>query len=120
MAREPLFGDLYNIGERVKAIDPLLSISFDRRILKYRVTRGRRQVAMLNPGELDERLLKRLRENDLHRQRLEDYIYRLEQSELEQERRRARELSNQLESISLENFDRVAGIPHYSLGGWKS
>ena len=117
MAREPLFGDIYNIGERVKEIDPLLSISFDRRIYKYRVTRGRRQVAMLSPGELDERLLKRLRENDLHRQRLEDYIYKLEQSELEHERRQARELSNKLEAISLENFDRIAGIPHFSMRG---
>ena len=120
MAKEPLFGDLYNIGSRVKEIDPALSITFDRRIFKYRVTRGRHQVAMLNPGELDERLLKRLRENDLHRQRLEDYIYKLEQSELEHERRKARELSNQLEAISLESFDRAAGIPHYSLGGLKT
>ena len=120
MAREYLPYDIYNIGERVKEIDPLLSISFDQRIFKYRVTRGKHQVAMLNPGELDERLLKRLRENDLHRQRLEDYIYKLEQSELEHERRKARELSNQLEAISLENFDRAAGIPHYSLGGLKT
>ena len=117
MAREYLFNDLYNIGERVKEIDPLLSISFDRRILKYRVMRGKHQVAMLSPGELDERLLKRLRENDLHRQRLEDYIYKLEQSELEQERRKARELSNKLEDISLENFDRVAGVSHFSMRG---
>ena len=119
MATEQLFGDLYNIGERVKEIDPLLSISFDRSINKYRVTRSRRQIATINPGELDERLLTRLRENDLHRQRLEDYIYKLEQSELAHERAQARELSNRLESITIENFDRIAGITHHHVGGLK-
>lgn len=115
--REYLFGDLYNIGERVKEIDPLLSISFDQRKSKYIVTRGRHRVMAVDVGELDERILRKLREHDLHRRRLQDFIYELEQSENEFERRRARELSNQIEAITLDNYDRIVGIPHYNLGG---
>ncbi|MDD5487012.1 MAG: hypothetical protein PHW65_05615 [Dehalococcoidales bacterium] len=115
--REYLFGDLYNIGERVKEIDPLLRISFDRRKFKYSVTRGKHQVMTVDAGELDVRVLRKLREHDLHRRRLQDFIYELEQSEDEFERRKARELSNQIESITLDNYDRIVGIPHYNLGG---
>ena len=120
MAKERVFGDVCNLQGRLKELDPALVLSFNHRSMKYTITRGKHQVMTLNPGELDERVIRRLRENDLHRQRLEDYIYKLEQSELEHERRKARELSNKIESISLDNFDRVAGIPHYSLGGAKS
>ncbi len=112
-----LFGDVFYLKERLKEFDPLLSIEFDRKVFKYRITRGKHQVMTLDPGELDSRVLTRLRENDLHRQRVEDYIYKLEQSELEYERRQARELSNKLEDISLENFNRVAGIKQFSMGG---
>lgn len=120
MAKEYLPFDIYNIGARLKEFDPALHIFFDQRDFKYKITRGKHQVMTLLPGQLDERVIKRLRENDLHRQRLEDYIYKLEQSELEHERRQARELSNKLEDISLDKFDRIAGIPHYSLGGLKA
>ena len=120
MAKERVFGDVCNLQGRLKELDPALSLSFNHQSMKYTITRGKHHVMTLNPGELDERVIRRLRENDLHRQRLEDYIYKLEQSELEHERRRARELSNRIESLSLENFDRVAGISHYSLGGLKT
>ena len=112
-----LFGDLYGIGKRIKEVDPLLSITFDDRQLKYMVTRGGNHIMSVPVGELDERILLKLRKNDLHRRRLQDFIYELEQSEDEYERRKARELSNHLESVSLDNFDRIAGIPHYSVGG---
>ena len=117
MAKETIFGDICNIQGRLKELDPALSLSFNHQKMKYTITRGKHHVMTLNPGELDARVLTRLRENDLHRQRLEDYIYKLEQSELEHERRQARELSNKLEAISLENFDRIAGIPHFSMRG---
>ena len=118
MEREHLFGDLYDIGSRVKDIDPALSVFFDRQVMKYRVMRGKYQVMTVALGELDERVLRKLRKNDLHRRRIQEFIYELERSEDEYERRQARELSNKIESISLENFDRIAGIPHFSLGGF--
>ena len=117
MGRESLFNDLYFIQERAKEIDPLLEITFDRREFKYKVTREKHQVMTVEPGQLDARVLHTLRKNDLHRRRLQDYIWELEQSELEHERRRARELSNQIEAASLDKFDRVAGISHFNVGG---
>ena len=112
-----LWGDLYNMESRIKQFDPALSIAFDETRFKYLVTRGGNQIMTVEADELDERVLLKLRKNDLHRRRLQDFIYELEQSEDEYERRKARELSNHLESVSLENFDRIAGIPHYSVGG---
>ena len=117
MGRESLFNDLYNIQERVKEIDPLLTLSFDRQKLKYIVTRGTHRVMTVPVGQLDARVLRKLRENDLHRRRLQDYISELENSELEFERKKARELSNHIESASLDHFDHIAGISHYSVGG---
>mgnify|MGYP001104849042 CR=1 FL=1 len=110
-------GDLYNIGERIKEIDPLLSITFDNRDMVYRITRKNHHVMTVKAGELDARVIRKLRENDLHRRRLMDYIYELEQSELEWERRKARELSNIIESVTLDKYDRIVGIPHYHVGG---
>ena len=116
--REYLFADMYNIGSRVREIDPAISISFNKDGGgKYIVSRGQRYIMSVPVGELDERVLLKLRKNDLHRRRLQDFIYELEQSEDEYERRKARELSNHLEAVSLDNFDRIAGIPHYSMGG---
>lgn len=117
MGRESLFNDLYNIAERSRAIDPLLTLSFDRQKLKYIVTRGKHQVMTVPVGQLDARVLQKLRENDLHRRRLQDYIDELEHSELEFERKKARELSNRIESASLDKFDRITGISRYSVGG---
>ena len=112
-----LFGDIYFLERRVKEIDPLLEISYDRHKKEYAITRGKHRVMTVPLGQLDARVLHTLRKNDLHRRRLQDYIWELEQSELEHERRRARELSNQIEAASLDKFDRVAGISHFNVGG---
>ncbi len=112
-----LFNDLYFIQERVKEIDPLLEISYDRRKKEYAITRGKHRAMTVPLGQLDARVLQTLRKNDLHRRRLQDFIYELEQSELEHERRQARELSSHIESAALDKFDKVAGISHFNLGG---
>ncbi len=113
-----LFGDLYNIGGRVKELDPALQINFDSRAFLYRVMRGKHQVMTVPAGKLDHRVIMALHEGDLHRyRRLEDYIEFLEAREMEAERRKERELSNHIESVYLDNFDQLEGIKHFSVGG---
>lgn len=110
-------GDIFDIGSRVKDIDPLLSLSLNKEKERYEIVRGKHFVMSIKPGELDARILTKLRQNDLARRRLQDYIYELEKAEDEREKQLARELSNKIESITLDNYDRVVGIPHFSLGG---
>lgn len=112
---EYVFNDMYNIAGRVKEIDPALTISYDRAKREYHVMRNRHRVMTVK--QLDERVLTKLRWGDLQRRSLEAFIRELEHSEDELERRKARELSNTVESLSLDYFDRIVGIPHYSLGG---
>jgi len=117
--RKYLPGDIYDIGSRVKDIDPALSISFDYKKEKYKVSRDDKHIMYVDVGELDARVLTKLRKNDLARRRLIDFIYELERSEDEEERRRAKELSNKIEEITLDKYDRIAGIPHYACGHWR-
>ena len=113
-----LFGDIYNIGGRIKEIDPALRITFDERALQYKVTRGNHQVMTVPAGKLDQRVITALHEGDLHRfRRLEDYIELLEAREMEAEFRKERDLSNRVESVYLDNFDQLEGIKHFSPGG---
>lgn len=113
-----MFGDIHNIGGRVKELDPALQISWDERERLYRVCRGKHQVMTVPAGKLDNRVLMALREGDLHRfRRLEDFIEILEAREAEEERRKERELSNHVESVYLDNFDQLEGIKHFSVGG---
>ena len=113
-----MFGDVFNIGCRVKEIDPALQITWDEQACLYRVCRGNHQVMTVPAGKLDQRVLMALHEGDLHRyRRLEDYIEELEAREAEEERRKERELSNHVESVYLDNFDQLEGIKHFSTGG---
>jgi len=111
-------GDMFNIASRVKDIDPALSLSLDKRRGKYQIKRENRHVMFVEPGQLHAGVLTQLRKNDLARRRLQDYIIELERSEDEAEKRKARNLSNQIESITLDNYDKIVGIPHFSCGTW--
>lgn len=110
-------GDLFDIRSRVKDIDPLLTLSLNRDEERYEIHRNGRMVMTIKPGQLDARVLIQLRKNDLTRRRLEDYIRELEQAEDELERKQARALRNKIESMTLDNYDRLVGIPHFALGG---
>lgn len=112
-------GDMYDIASRVKDIDPALSLSLDNRRGEYELKRNETHVMFIHPGELDARVLTNLRKNDLSRRRLQDFIFELERSEDEAEQRKARELSSYVESVTLENFDSIMGIPHFSCGDWR-
>ena len=111
-------GDTLNIAGGVKEIDPALSLSLDYRRGEFEIKRENRHVMYVKPGELDNRVLVTLRKNDLTRRRLMDYILELERSEDEAERRKAREYSNKIQSMTLDNYDRIVGIPHFSCGHW--
>lgn len=118
MAKEYLFGDLHDIGSRVKEIDPALRITYDARKLTYKVTRGNHQVMTVPAGKLDNRVLMALREGNLHRyRRLEDYIDELEAREAEQQRRKEKELSDHVEAATLDKFDKLSGVTHHRVGG---
>ena len=108
-----VFGDLYHIEEAVKDIDPLLCIDYDEMKRKYKVSRKGHVVMTVD--SLDNRILLQLRKNDLHRRRLEDYIRELEASEDAAEQAKARQLSNTIESITLDKYDSIVGIPHFSI-----
>jgi len=112
-------GDIYGISDRIKDIDPVLSLSFIRDRGEYLISRGNHNVMYVKPGELDGRVLDKLRWGDLTRRRLEDFIYELERSEDEAEKRRARDLRNKVESMTLDNYDKIVGIPHFSCGSWE-
>jgi len=115
-----VFGDLFDISGRVKEIDPALFILYDQKKHKYAVKRTKKNGDahhVMTVDKLDERVLTRLRKYDLQRRGAEDLIRELEHSEDMLEQQKARELRNTVESLSLENFDRVVGIPHFSLGG---
>lgn len=113
-----VFGDIYAIASRVKEIDPALTLSYVGRG-KYQVKRNNHLIMSVPHKELDSRILEKLRKGDLQRRRLEDIIYEMERSEDEAERRRAKELSNTVESITLDQYDKLLGIRHYALGGIK-
>lgn len=108
-----VFGDIYDIESRVKEIDPLLTITYDEKKRKYTVSRNRHKIMVVD--SLDCRILSSLRKNDLHRRRLEDFIRELEHSEDMAERLKAREMSNRIESVLLDGYDQIAGIPHFSI-----
>ena len=112
-------GDMFDIAIRVKDIDPALSLSLDYKRGEYELKRNNTHVMFIQPGELDARVLTKLRKNDLTRRRLQDFIFELERSEDEAEQKRARELSSYIESVTLDNFDKVMGIPHFSCGDWR-
>lgn len=117
-----LFGDIYDIQSRAKEIDPALFIEYDRTKRKYHVKRTKRNGQahhIMSVDRLDARILTALRKNDLQRRRLEDFIRELEHSEDEAERRRARHLSNVIEDVALDQFDRIAGISHFHMGNWR-
>lgn len=103
-----LFGDLYNIEGRIKEISSTLSIIFDNKDFVYKVLNNGEQVMTVPAGELDSRLLLKLRKNNLRRQRLQDYIYQIEQAELEKEKREERHFSNEIQSATL---DRISPKP---------
>lgn len=111
-------GDLFDIGSRVKDIDPLLSLSLNRDEGRYEIHRQDRMVMAVKPGCLNAGVLVQLRKNDLTRRRLEDYILELERAEDEYERKRAKGLRNKMESMALDNFDKIVGIPHFACGHW--
>lgn len=111
-----MFGDLCSMKSRVREIDPALSISYTGGG-KYEMKRGPHYVMTLDHSELDSRLLERLRKNDLQRRRLEDIIYDMERSEDEMERRKAKDMSNTIEAMTLDRFDRISGIQHFAVGG---
>lgn len=117
-----VFGDTFNISGRVKDIDPALFIEYDQANRKYHVKRTKRNGQahhIMSVDKLDARILTTLRKGDLQRRSLEEFIRELEHSEDEQERQKAKELSNTIESMTLEQFDRIVGIPHYSVGHWR-
>jgi len=117
-----VFGDIYAIEERIKEIDPALFIEYDRSKRKYHVKRTKRNGQghhIMSVDRLDARILTALKKGDLQRRNLEEFIRELEHSEDEEERRKARELSNTIESMTIEQFDRIVGIPHYSVGDWR-
>lgn len=111
-----LQGDLYGMEGRVREIDPALALSYLGEG-KYEMKRGPHYVMTLTHNELDCRLLERLRKNDLQRRRLQDIIYEMERSEDELERRKAKDMTNKIESMTLDQYDRLAGIKHFTLGG---
>lgn len=110
-----VFGDIYGIEERVREIDPLLTITYDEKTRKYTVSRNQHNIMVVD--RLDCRILSQLRKNDLQRRSLEAYIRELEHSEDMAEQSRARDLRNKIESITLEHVDRMMDIKHFSLGG---
>lgn len=112
-------GDILDIGSRVRDIDPLLTLSLNRDKGVYEIHRGERFVMSVEHGELDARVLTKLRRNDLTRRRLQDYILELERSEEEWERKKARGLRNHIESVTLDNYDRIVKIPHFTCGSWE-
>lgn len=112
-------GDTMNIAQGIREIDPLLSLSLDYKRGKFEIKRNNTHVMYVDPGELDNRVLVKLRKNDLARRRLMDYILELERSEDEAEKRRANEYRSKIESITLDHYDRIVGIPHFSCGSWK-
>lgn len=115
--REYVPGDMFDIASRVKDIDPALDLSFDFRKKVYILTENGRKVMTIKPGELDARILLKIREGDLNRRRLQDFILELERSEDEHERQRARELQSHVESMTLDNYNKLVGIPQFALGG---
>jgi hypothetical protein len=119
MVKEYIPGDMFDIAGRVREIDPALVLSFDPAKEKYYLHRNDFLVRTINLGELDDRVLIQLYENDLQRIRLEDYILKLERSEEAAERSRAKEIRNKLEDVALDKYDRIVGIPHFSCGHWE-
>lgn len=121
MKREYVVGDIYDIASRVKDIDPALSLSFNKEKGKYELRRvmgprGNFFIMYIKPGELDERVLVHLKKNDLRRRNLDDYIRELEQSEDIRERQQARELSNRIEDVTLDRYNKLVGIPQFACG----
>lgn len=111
-----LIGDLYNIGQRVKELDPALRIVFDKQAERYRVYRNQYQVMTVPAGQLDQRVLMALREGDLHRYpRLEDFMDILEAREAEREKRQAMAHSNEIQAITADKYDRLAGVSHFNV-----
>jgi len=111
-------GDMFDIASRVKDIDPALSLSLDRERGQYEIKRNETHVAYVEPKDLHAGVLIKLRKNDLARRRLMDFIYELEKSEDDAEKRKLNNLRNKLESITLDNYDNIVGIPHFSCGHW--
>jgi len=113
---EYVIGDIFDIGGRVKNIDPTLSLSFDRK--RYQIKRNNTHIMYINHDELDSRVLTKLMKNDLTRRRMEDITLELERSEDEFERRKTKEMQNRIDDITLDNYDRMVGISHHSCGMW--
>lgn len=115
-------GDLYDIAVRVREIDPDLSLSLNYQAGVYEITRFSRGMAhhVMNvlPGELHAGVLDHLRKNDLQRRRLYDFILELERSEEAAKRKQARELSNTVESITLDKYNEIAGWHSFACGKW--
>lgn len=111
--------DMFDIASRVKEIDPALSLSYDYKSHKYRLCRNKHLVMTIEPGSLDVRVLNSLREGDLHRGRLMDYILKLEREEEKAEEHRQRTIQNKIEDVAIDKYDRIVGIPHYACGHWE-
>jgi hypothetical protein len=117
-----VFGDLYHIAGRVKEIDPALFIDYDQQKKKYNVKRTKQNGQahhIMSVDRLDERILTNLRKYDLQRRGVEDLIRELEHSEDIAERRRAKQIRDTIEDITLDKFNQLIGIPQFSLGHWE-
>lgn len=110
-------GDIFDIATRIKNIDPELELNLNRDTDQYTVTRRGRHIMSIELGELDARVLTKLRKNDLTRRRLMDFILELERSEEDAEKQKAKELRNFIEAATLDQYDRIVGIPTFALGG---
>lgn len=109
-----VFGDLYHIEERLKNYDPELEVEWDWNKLKYRITR--RGFHVMYAQELDQRVIDKLQYWDTARRRVQDILWELQQSEDEYEKKKAKELSDYIESVTLDKFNRIMDIPTYQLG----
>lgn len=121
--RNMLPGDIYDIGSRVKEIDPAFSIIWDARKKEYEVLeKGKdgkdKHFSYVKPGELDVRVLNHIKKCRWEQRKIEEFLWKLEHSEDERERQMAKKLSNQVEDITLDKFNKLVGIPQFRCGRW--
>jgi two-component SAPR family response regulator len=114
-----VFGDIYDIASRVKEIDPALSLSFISEKKQYQLKRNNHHVMYIPLGQLDYRVLTTLRKGDLVNRGIDEIIRELERSEEEAERRKAKQLQNIIEDITLDKFNQIMGIKTHRIGHWR-
>ena len=112
-------GDVYDIASRVQELNPALSLHLDYVKGRYVVAMDGRFVMSVQPGELDARVLERLRWGDGARRRFQDFMLELEGAEDRAEETNRRDMARQYGAIAADNYRRIAGNPLVGCGHWE-